>query len=64
VAIVGGGIAGCSTALHAAEAGARVLLVEANEIGWGASSRNAGHPRRTVVAVPLQRNARLSKSGG
>jgi len=43
VAIVGGGIAGCSAALHAAEAGARVVLVEANEIGWGASSRNAGH---------------------
>src|SRR6266567_694565 len=42
VAIVGGGIAGCSAALHAAEAGARVVLVEANEIGWGASSRNAG----------------------
>src|ERR1700704_1697595 len=41
VAIVGGGIAGCSAALHAAEAGARVVLVEANEIGWGASSRNA-----------------------
>jgi hypothetical protein len=38
VAIVGGGIAGCSAALHAAEAGARVVLVEANQIGWGASS--------------------------
>lgn len=43
VAIVGGGIAGCSAALHAAEGGARVVLLEANQIGWGASSRNAGH---------------------
>src|SRR4030088_2910815 len=44
VAIVGGGIAGCSAALHAAEAGARVVLIEANEIGWGASRRHARPP--------------------
>jgi glycine/D-amino acid oxidase-like deaminating enzyme len=43
VAIVGGGIAGCSAALHAAELGARVVLMEGQSIGWGASSRNAGH---------------------
>ncbi len=43
IAIIGGGIAGCSAALHAAEAGARVVLVEGRSIGWGASSRNAGH---------------------
>lgn len=43
IAIVGGGIAGCSAAVHAAEAGARVVLVEGRSIGWGASSRNAGH---------------------
>jgi glycine/D-amino acid oxidase-like deaminating enzyme len=43
IVIVGGGITGCSAALHAAEAGARVVLLEAMTIGWGASSRNAGH---------------------
>jgi glycine/D-amino acid oxidase-like deaminating enzyme len=43
IAIVGGGIAGCSAALHAAEAGASVVLVEARTIGFGASSRNSGH---------------------
>jgi glycine/D-amino acid oxidase-like deaminating enzyme len=43
IVIVGGGIAGCSAALHAAEAGARVVLLEGQSIGWGASSRNAGH---------------------
>lgn len=43
IAIVGGGIAGCSAALHAVEAGAKVALVEGQSIGWGASSRNAGH---------------------
>lgn len=43
VAVIGGGITGCSLALHAAEAGARVVLLEANAIGWGASGRSSGH---------------------
>jgi glycine/D-amino acid oxidase-like deaminating enzyme len=42
VAVVGGGITGLSTALHAARSGARVVLLEAEEIGFGASSRNGG----------------------
>lgn len=43
VTVIGGGIAGSSLALHLAEAGTKVTLLEAKEIGWGASSRNAGH---------------------
>ena len=42
VAVVGGGITGLSTALHAAEAGAKVILLEAEEPGFGASGRNGG----------------------
>ncbi|MES1926694.1 FAD-dependent oxidoreductase [Salinisphaera sp. T31B1] len=42
VVVVGGGYAGLSTALHLAEAGAQTLLVEANQIGWGASGRSGG----------------------
>jgi glycine/D-amino acid oxidase-like deaminating enzyme len=42
IAIVGGGITGLSTALHAAEAGAAVVLLEAEEPGFGASGRNGG----------------------
>jgi glycine/D-amino acid oxidase-like deaminating enzyme len=42
IAVVGGGITGLSTALHAAEAGARVILLEAEEPGFGASGRNGG----------------------
>jgi len=42
VAVVGGGFTGVSTALHLAERGYGVALVEANRIGWGASGRNGG----------------------
>src|SRR5277367_3294247 len=42
VAVVGGGITGLSTALHAARAGAAVVLLEAEELGFGASGRNGG----------------------
>jgi gamma-glutamylputrescine oxidase len=42
VAIIGGGITGVSAALHLAERGYNVALVEAEHIGWGASGRNGG----------------------
>jgi glycine/D-amino acid oxidase-like deaminating enzyme len=42
VAVVGGGLTGLSTALHLAEGGAAVVLLEAEEPGWGASGRNGG----------------------
>ncbi len=40
--VIGGGFAGLSAALHAAEAGLSVALVEAHRMAWGASGRNAG----------------------
>jgi len=42
VAVVGGGITGLSTALHLARSGAAVVLLEAEELGFGASGRNGG----------------------
>ncbi|MCP9231896.1 FAD-binding oxidoreductase [Mesorhizobium sp. LMG 17147] len=42
LAIVGGGFLGLSTALHTAEKGISVAVLEAETIGWGASGRNAG----------------------
>src|SRR5437899_1403917 len=42
VVIIGGGFTGLSTALHLAEAGASVCVLEASEPGWGASGRNGG----------------------
>jgi len=42
VCVVGGGIAGCSTALHLAERGFKVVLLEGKRIAWGASGRSGG----------------------
>jgi glycine/D-amino acid oxidase-like deaminating enzyme len=42
VAIVGGGYLGFSAALHLAEAGVAVTVLEADEPGFGASGRNTG----------------------
>lgn len=43
VCIIGAGYTGLSAALHLAESGKRVVLLEAARIGWGASGRNGGH---------------------
>lgn len=50
VAIVGGGVAGLSTALHLAERGVDVALVEAGTLGSGAAGTSAG-----IVAPQLVR---------
>src|SRR6201994_2624540 len=42
VAVMGGGIAGCSAALHLAQRGYRGVLLEARSIGYGASGRSGG----------------------
>jgi glycine/D-amino acid oxidase-like deaminating enzyme len=42
VAIIGAGFTGLSAALALAKRGARVVVLESESIGWGASSRNGG----------------------
>jgi glycine/D-amino acid oxidase-like deaminating enzyme len=57
VAIIGGGIIGCSAAAFLAERGASAVLFEATAIGAGASGRSMGaiqHPFDPVLA-PLYR---------
>lgn len=48
VLVVGAGLAGSSLALHLAEAGVGVAVLEARQPGWGASGRNAGHVLPTL----------------
>jgi glycine/D-amino acid oxidase-like deaminating enzyme len=52
VIVVGGGITGLSTALHLAEAGIAVALLEAHVPGWGASGRNGGQVNPGLKADP------------
>jgi len=48
VAIVGSGITGLVAAIHLARAGRSVVVLDAREPGYGASSRNAGYVGRTL----------------
>jgi len=61
VAIVGGGIAGCSTALHLRRRGATVILLERGSCGGQASGVNYGGVRqqgRNPAELPLARRSR------
>jgi glycine/D-amino acid oxidase-like deaminating enzyme len=51
VCVIGAGLMGLSTALHVASKGVTVVVLEAAEIGWGASGRNNG-----LVAPGLKRD--------
>ncbi len=50
VAVIGGGVTGCSCALTLAERGVRVRLHEGREIAGGASGRNGGFALRGATA--------------
>lgn len=49
--VVGGGYAGLWSALHAKERnpGARVVLIEAEQVGWAASGRNGGFVEASIT---------------
>lgn len=55
VCVIGGGFTGLSSALHLAERGYDVKLIEAERISWGASGRNGGQmatgQRKNVLAL-------------
>ena len=52
VAIVGGGYAGVSTALHLAERGIDAVLLEAAQIGYGGAGRNVGLVNAGMWVMP------------
>ncbi len=58
VVVIGGGFTGTSAALQLAKGGARVVLLEAQWIGWGASSRNGGQAL-SCLHYPLTKLVKL-----
>ena len=53
MAVIGSGYTGLSAALTLAKRGTSVAVLEAETIGWGASSRNGGMVL-TGLKIPMQ----------
>jgi glycine/D-amino acid oxidase-like deaminating enzyme len=60
VAIIGAGFTGLSAALALAKRGAKVVVLESETIGWGASARNGG---MVLTGLKLGVNQLISKYG-
>lgn len=52
VVILGAGFTGCSAALHLAQRGARAIVLEKHEIGFGGSGRNVGLVNAGMWVMP------------
>lgn len=64
VVVVGAGFTGLSAALHLAEGGAEVAVLEAVEIGFGASGRNVGLVNAGMWVMPDELPAALGATYG
>lgn len=64
VAIIGGGFTGLSAALHLAEQGIKVTLLDSEQPGWGASGRNGGQVNPGLKEDPDQIVARFGQQVG
>jgi gamma-glutamylputrescine oxidase len=60
IAVIGGGLAGCSAALHLAKRGFKVALLEANFVGYGASGRSGG---QTIFGLAAGQQALTAQVG-
>ncbi|RUM24014.1 FAD-binding oxidoreductase [Rhizobium vallis] len=61
VAVIGGGFTGLGAARQLAKAGAKVVVLEAENVGWGASGRNGGHLNNGLAHSYLAAKAELGK---
>ncbi|EJZ22695.1 FAD-binding oxidoreductase (plasmid) [Rhizobium sp. Pop5] len=61
VAVIGGGFTGLGAARQLAKAGAKVVVLEAENVGWGASGRNGGHLNNGLAHSYLAARAELGK---
>src|ERR1044072_7730250 len=59
--ILGGGCTGLAAARQLAKAGAKVAVLEAERVGWGASGRNGGHLNNGLAHSYLSAKAELGK---
>jgi glycine/D-amino acid oxidase-like deaminating enzyme len=64
IAVVGAGYTGLSAALHAAQAGASVAVLEGADIGFGGSGRNVGLVNAGMWVMPDTLAARLGDTYG
>ena len=64
VCVIGGGYAGLSTALHLAEKGTSVVVLEAQEPGWGGSGRNGGQVIPGIKYDPGDIRAKFGPEAG
>ncbi|EAQ02295.1 hypothetical protein OB2597_19471 [Pseudooceanicola batsensis HTCC2597] len=62
LAVIGAGYTGLSTALHAAQQGASVVVIEAESIGHGGSGRNVGLVNAGLWLPPGDVAARLGEA--
>ena len=59
VAVIGGGFTGLGAARQLAKAGAKVVVLEANTVGSGASGRNGGHLNNGIAHSFIAAKAEL-----
>ena len=64
VCVIGAGFTGLSSALHLAARGYDVVVLEAEQVGWGASGRNGGHAGvgQRVEQAELERKLGLERA--
>jgi gamma-glutamylputrescine oxidase len=60
VCVLGGGIAGCAAALHLAQRGLKVVLLEARTVGFGASGRSGG---QTIFGLAVGQQKLIAEVG-